>query len=372
MKGVAMGEIVSIVGARPQFIKASAVAKRLKERGINHFLIHTGQHYDRNMSDIFFEELMIDNPERHLDIGSGEHGEQTGKMLIAIESELMNVSPELVIVYGDTNTTLAGALAAVKQQFPVAHIEAGLRSFDKAMPEEVNRVLTDHASELLFVPTVTAVQNLEREAITKNVYNVGDVMLDTALQVSRRMGPVEQDVLRNYGVERDNFVLVTIHRQENTDNKQNLVSIMDALRSIASKDISVFFPVHPRTRKSLEKYGIRKKDFPLGLVFHKPVSYGDMIVLERNANVIITDSGGVQKEAYFFDTPALVPRKNSEWVEIVESGWNIVTGAGTDRILSGFDKLWKKDRSGIKRNFYGDGNASGRISEIIADYISKQ
>jgi len=364
-------KVMSIVGARPQFIKASIITRRFKEKSIKHLIIHTGQHYDRDMSDIFFTELGIDSPDKNLHIGSGMHGEQTGKMLIAIEKEITGDIPDLVIVYGDTNSTLAGALAAAKIHVPVAHIEAGLRSFDKKMPEEINRVLTDHLSDLLFAPSHTAVRNLEKESLKNNVYNVGDVMFDTALEISRRVLSEEQEILEKFGLKKKNYVLATIHRQENTDRKGNLINIIEALLSIARSGNIVFFAVHPRTEKCMRKYGVLQKPLPTNLILNRPISYSEMIVLEKNARVIITDSGGMQKEAYFFKTPAIIPRNNSEWVEIIESGWNILTGADSRKILKAFRKLWEKRDFTHRNDLYGNGNASVKICNIISDFINK-
>jgi len=314
--------ILSIVGARPQFIKAALVSRKLREREINEILVHTGQHYDFNMSDIFFEELNLPKPDYHLGVGSGSHGEQTGKMLMRIEKVLLKEKPDTVLVYGDTNTTLAGALAAVKLHIPVAHIEAGLRSYNRRIPEEINRVLTDHCSDILFAPTDKAVENLKKEGIRKGVYKVGDVMFDIALEIKNRVD--EEKILTKYGLKPKDFILVTIHRAENTDIRENLESIWNALKDIANSGIKLFFPVHPRTKKALENYGLVNEKIPKNLMMAKPVSYFEMVVLEGNAKVIITDSGGVQKEGYFFKTPCIIPRNETEWIELVEIGWNKV------------------------------------------------
>jgi len=291
-------KILSIVGARPQFIKTALVSRRLRENGIEEILVHTGQHYDFNMSDIFFQELNLPKPDYHLGIGSSTHSEQTGKMLMEVEKVLFKEKPDIVLVYGDTNTTLAGALAAAKFHIPVAHIEAGLRSYNKRMPEEVNRVLTDHCSDILFAPTDTAIENLKKEGIVKGVYKVGDVMFDIALEVKNRID--EEKILTKYGLKPKDFILVTIHRAENTDIKENLENIWKALKDITNSGIKVFFPVHPRTKKALENYGLVSEEIPKNLTITQPISYFEMITLESNAKVIITDSGGVQKEGYFF------------------------------------------------------------------------
>jgi len=363
-------KILSIVGARPQFIKASMVLKKIIEISITHVMVHTGQHYDSNMSDVFFKELNINPPDFHLGIGSGNHGEQTGKMLIEIEKVLLQEKPNLVIVYGDTNSTLAGALATSKLKIRLAHVEAGLRSFNKHMPEEINRVVTDHISDLLFAPTLNAVENLKKESITQNVFNTGDVMLDIAFEMSKRQKPQEEMILNKYELKKSNYILATIHREDNTNKKKNLLNIIDALKHIAEDGIKVFFPVHPRTKKYIKKYNLLQRDNSKNLVLNEPVSYGDMIVLEKNARVVLTDSGGVQKEAYFFKRPAVIPREETEWVEIVEAGWNILTGAEKQMIIEAILHLWDKDHFETWQNFYGDGNASVKISRIIEEYIT--
>ncbi|MCP5050168.1 MAG: UDP-N-acetylglucosamine 2-epimerase (non-hydrolyzing), partial [bacterium] len=291
-----MRKVMSIVGARPQFIKSAIVSLKLKEKGITELLLHTGQHYDHNMSDIFFKELGMSEPDWHLDIGSGSHAEQTGRMLEEIEKTLAKMKPELVMVYGDTNTTLAGALAASKLHIPVAHVEAGLRSFNRRMPEEINRILTDHVADFLFCPTDTGVNHLKNEGFDNIVrcneplpaapfplplaINVGDVMFDIALKL--KQGVDHEEVLKRRGLEKDHFILVTIHRAENTDNKENLVNILQALNTFASRGKTVFFPLHPRTRAALENYGLLNETVSNRLILADPVSYTDMIALESN------------------------------------------------------------------------------------------
>ncbi len=363
-----MKVIMNIVGARPQFIKASMVSRALMELEINQILIHTGQHYDFNMSDVFFKELNIQEPDYYLEIGSGTHGEQTGKMLIEIEKVLIKTKPELVIVYGDTNTTLAGALAASKLKIPLAHVEAGLRSFNKNMPEEINRLLTDHISDILFAPTTTAIDNLNKESIFENVYNVGDVMFDVSNEFSNNINiSTENNILKKYELEKARFILTTIHRVDNTDNQKNLVNIFDALNYIADEGIKIFFPVHPRTRKYLKKYCLLDDHISDNLILSEPVSYGEMVVLESNAKVVITDSGGVQKESYFLKTPAVIPRSETEWVEIVEAGWNILTDANKEKIIDAALKLFNNEFHKEWKSFYGNGDASYKIAEIIKD-----
>jgi len=357
-------KIVSIVGARPQFVKAALISKKLRKKEVTEILVHTGQHYDFNMSDIFFKELNLPKPDYYLGIGSGSHGWQTGKMLIEIEKVLLKEKPDIVLVYGDTNTTLAGALASAKLHIPVAHIEAGLRSFNKKMPEEINRTLTDHISDLLFCPSKTAVENLKREGIFKGVYLVGDVMLDIALEAFKTVNI--DKVLNKYKLSYKNFILTTIHRAENTNNRENLLEIWEALKKLALKGIKVFFPVHPRTRKVLEKYGVLKQPIPKNLILSKPISYKEMIALETAAKVVITDSGGVQKESIYFGTPCVIPRNETEWVELVELGYAFLVGVKTNLITQKVEEILSENFNiDRKQNPYGDGKASDKIVNIL-------
>ncbi|MFM7580366.1 MAG: non-hydrolyzing UDP-N-acetylglucosamine 2-epimerase, partial [Microcystaceae cyanobacterium] len=300
-------KIVTIVGARPQFIKAATVSRVLRSTPhCQEILVHTGQHYDKNLSDIFFEELEIPKPDYHLGIGSGSHGQQTGRMLEAIENVLLTEKPDGVLVYGDTNSTLAGALAAVKLHIPIAHVEAGLRSFNRQMPEEINRVLTDHSSDLLFAPTIAAVNHLKKEGIDpQKIHLVGDVMYDAALFYGKkgdRPSSVLQTLLKTLKLEPQNYILATIHRAENTDRQQRLTAIFEAFQQIA-KTIPVVMPLHPRTQKFLHDYQLEILTQNLTLI--DPVGYLDMVQLEKNARLIVTDSGGIQKEAYFYQVPCL-------------------------------------------------------------------
>lgn len=359
-------KILSIVGARPQFVKAGIVSKKLRQEGFDEILVHTGQHYDFNMSDVFFKELEIPSLDYYLGIGSGLHGEQTGKMLIEIEKVLLQEHPDLVLVYGDTNSTLAGALAAVKLHIPVAHVEAGLRSFNKKMPEEINRILTDHISEILFAPTDIAVLNLKKEGIEKNVYKVGDVMLDVVLEVSKKVNSLK--VLKKYKLENKNFILVTIHRAENTDIRQNLSNIWRSLDEIAKMGMRIIFPVHPRTRKKLEEYGLLE-NIEHNLIITEPVSYFEMVALEKSAKLIITDSGGVQKEGYFLGTPCIIPRNETEWVELVDIGFNQLVGTNPEKLISGVLKAWEKSpEAKVNLSLYGEGNASDKIIQILKEF----
>jgi len=321
-------KVASIVGARPNFIKLAPLSREIRKY-FDEIIIHTGQHYDYEMDRIFFEQLRIPEPDYHLGVGSGTHGYQTGEMLKRIEKVLIDEKPDLVIVYGDTNTTLAGALAAVKLNIPLAHVEAGLRCYDKKIPEEINRVLTDHCSDLLFCPTKRAVENLKREGITKGVYLTGDVMVD-AIKQNITIAENVSTILNDLNVKPKDYYLVTVHRAENTDNIDKLKNIVDALCEI---DNNVVFPCHPRTEKALKKFGLWDK-LKRSVNVIKPVGYLDMLVLEKNAKKIITDSGGVQKEAYIFKVPCITLRERTEWIETVEDGWNMLVGSDKGKILN--------------------------------------
>jgi UDP-GlcNAc3NAcA epimerase len=357
--------IFSIVGARPQFIKAATVSRSIEESlHVEETLVHTGQHYDEEMSEIFFQRLDIPKPDYNLGIGSGTHGEQTGRMLEEIERVLLKEMPDVVLVYGDTNSTLAGALAAAKLDIPIAHVEAGLRSFNRQMPEEINRVLTDHASNLLFVPTQTAIQNLKKEGIRGEVVHmVGDVMYDAALYY----GPKAKEtstVLDDIGLTTDEYILATIHRAENTDQAERLVSIFEALKEAAAKR-DVVLPLHPRTRKSLQQVG-RYEDFARAIHLIQPVGYLDMIALEKNAAVIVTDSGGVQKEAYFHKVPCLTVRDETEWIELVEAGWNeLVPPDEANELPARIEDALGHE--GEANDLYGRGNASQKVVNILME-----
>jgi UDP-GlcNAc3NAcA epimerase len=318
-------KMVTIVGARPQFIKAAAVSRVLRA-SCREVLVHTGQHYDGNMSQVFFDELEIPRPDYFLEIGSGRHGAQTGAMLGAIEEVLLKEAPDRVLVYGDTNSTLAGALAAAKLHIPVAHVEAGLRSFNRRMPEELNRVLTDHLADLLFCPSQTAVSNLAAEGIVSGVHRVGDVMHE-ALMHAVAVAHEKSDAGRRLGVTPGGYALATIHRAENTDDLARLARLMTALQEI-SRTMPVLFPVHPRTRSRLPALADSA-----GLRLLEPLGYLDMVRLEAEAAVILTDSGGIQKEAYWLRVPCVTLRDETEWVETVQQGWNVLAGADPERIV---------------------------------------
>lgn len=358
--------LLSIVGARPQFIKIAPLIKALDKHNlehrklkIEHLLVHTGQHYDCEMSKVFFEDLEIPKPDYNLGVGSGNHGYQVGNMLIRLEEVLLKEKPDLALVYGDTNSTLAGALAAAKLHIPVGHIEAGLRSFNRKMPEEINRVLTDHISNYLFCPTKTAVENLKDEGITNGVYLVGDVMYD-AIMNNIKLAEKESNILKNLNLKPKAYYLATVHRAENTDNKDKLSSIVKALQI---SHLPVIFPVHPRTRKAITQCNDLTIKQYNNILFIEPVSYLDMLMLEKNARKILTDSGGVQKEAYFLRVPCITLRSETEWVETLEDGWNILAGCNKEKIIKSV-KSFSPERPQHKH--FGDGKTTKRIVKILA------
>lgn len=323
-------KIASIVGARPQFIKAAPLVKAV-EKAHTSILIHTGQHYDANMSDVFFRELGLPAADHHLGVGSGTHAAQTAAMLMALEPALLSVRPDWVVVYGDTNTTLAGALVAAKLGMKLAHVEAGVRSFNRAMPEEINRIVVDTLSQRLFCPSRIAVENLSREGVVRGVCEVGDLMAEAITDAHQR-AVRESSVLERLGLREREFVLATIHRAENTDSRARLGEIMRALEAATEP---VVFPVHPRTRVALGEC-VQARG---AIRFIEPLGYLDMLRLEAAARVIVTDSGGVQKEAYWLGTPCVTARDETEWVETVEAGWNILTGADAGRITAALQTL---------------------------------
>lgn len=361
-------KILSVVGARPQFIKLSALSQELRKKH-QEIILHTGQHYDEELSKIFFSQLSIPEPDYNLGIGSAEHGEQTGRMLKGIEEVLLFERPDLVIVYGDTNSTLAGALAAVKQRIPVAHVEAGLRSFKKSMPEEINRVLTDHISSLLFCPTKTSVQNLKKEGIIKDVYLVGDVMYDSLRQHIERAEKIS-GIMKKLNLSKKDFYLITIHRAENTDIEENLNKIVEILSQLDKKTV---FPIHPRTKKCLSEFNLLDKlESKNHLLLIDPVSYLDMLVLEKNAKCILTDSGGVQKEAFFLKTPCLTLRQETEWVETLKSGTNQLVGLEIDEVIKKIKREDYLTRKVQKRTTLISKRANTRIAKSIADFELKR
>ncbi len=348
-------KIVTVVGARPQFIKAAPVSRVLRQTH-SEILIHTGQHYDENMSAVFFAELGLPRPDVNLGVGSGSHGAQTAAMLAGIEAVLLAEKPDRVLVYGDTNSTLAGALAAAKLHIPVAHVEAGLRSFNQKMPEEINRVLTDHISDLLFCPSQTAVDNLAAGGITRGVHLVGDVMADALLWAAEH-ARAESTILEQVGVQEKGYLLATVHRAENTNDPVRLRAILDAF---AALDELIVFPIHPRTRKCIENLTPKSKIQNLKSI--DPVGYLDMVRLEQAARMILTDSGGIQKEAYWLGVPCVTLRDETEWVETVEAGWNVLTGAETARIVAAVRDFAPPEKWPA---LYGDGRAAERIGDCL-------
>ncbi|HRI56367.1 MAG TPA: UDP-N-acetylglucosamine 2-epimerase (non-hydrolyzing) [Anaerolineae bacterium] len=358
-----MRKIVTVLGARPQFIKASVVSHAIAQNdSLTEVLVHTGQHFDANMSDVFFEELGMSKPDYFLNIHSGNHGAMTGRMLVEVEQVLLKEKPDIVMVYGDTNSTLAGALAAVKLHIPVAHVEAGLRSFNMAMPEEVNRILTDRVSRWLFTPTETAAQNLVREGFAaEQIIPVGDVMYDVALHHGQRV-QAGTGLMAKLGLTKNGYVLATVHRAENTDHPQRLNAIVDALEATAA-DLPVVWPMHPRTRAILQKAG-RLEQLAQSVHVIDPVGYLDMVQLERHAAVIATDSGGVQKEAFFYQVPCVTLRDETEWVELVEAGWNLLAAPlSSPEIHKKIADL--RQAKGKKINPYGTGDSAYKIIESL-------
>jgi len=355
--------LLTIIGARPQFIKAAVLSRYIRDNpscGITETLLHTGQHYDQNMSDVFFEEMDIPKPDINLHVGSGNHGKTTGLMLDRIEEVILERKPDAVLVYGDTNSTLAGALAASKLHVPVAHVEAGLRSFMMAMPEEQNRRLTDHLSTWLFCPTITAIENLKQEGIICNkndekpnadrkcVTLTGDIMYDASLYYRKK---------NNTQIKGKDFILLTIHRAENTDDPNRLSSIVNAINNLT--EYKFIFPVHPRTRKILEQQALV---FASHIKMIEPIGYLEMIAYETACSAILTDSGGVQKEAFFFKKPCITMRDSTEWIELVNSGWNTLTGADTGKIVNAVRNLHIPDEY---TSLYGDGNCARKICDYL-------
>jgi len=355
-------KIVSVVGARPQFVKAAAVSRALRQQH-REFLVHTGQHYDYEMSGIFFDGLDLPRPDANLEVGSGGHGAQTGAMMSRIEQILLEDTPDYVLVYGDTNSTLAGALAASKLSIPIAHVEAGLRSFNRRMPEEINRVLTDHVSDLLLCPSEQAVINLEAEGIKRNVHVVGDVMLDVLNWATKRNAENPRSILPNLGLSRGQYLLVTVHRSENTDESGGLPRILAALDSLREQ---VIFPVHPRTRKIISDIGYRPSPH-VHLI--EPVGYLDMLELASSARMILTDSGGLQKEAYWLNVPCVTLREQTEWVETVETGWNQLVGTDPSKIAAAVRSFAP---CGEHPKLYGDGLAAGHCVELLSQNAKPQ
>jgi UDP-N-acetylglucosamine 2-epimerase len=355
-----MQKILTVVGARPQFIKAAAVSRRLREVGIEEVLVHTGQHFDKNMSEVFFNEMEIPKPHYNLDIHSLSHGAMTGRMMEHIETVLLKERPDCVMVFGDTNSTLAGALAARKLHIPVVHVEAGLRSFNMDMPEEINRILTDRISNILFCPTDSALANLKMEGYDNfdaKIIKNGDVMQDAAIFYSEKAAQFS-NVIQRLELKGKPFVLATVHRQENTDNPELLRSLIDALNKI-NREISVVAPLHPRTLGMTAKERIEPE-----FTVIEPVGYFDMVELLKACSMVMTDSGGVQKEAFFFGKNCVTLREQTEWVELVEGGYNVLVGAKEERILQGYREMMVREND-FSTNLYGRGEAALKVAKAL-------
>jgi UDP-GlcNAc3NAcA epimerase len=356
-------KVITVLGARPQFIKAAPLSKVLRTQ-FTEKIVHTGQHYDHSMSNVFFEEMGIPAPDYYLGVGSKNHGAQTGEMLAGVEEILLQENPDWVLVYGDTNSTLAGALAAAKLHIPVAHVEAGLRSFNKQMPEEINRILTDQVSSLLFCPTGQAVENLESEGITKGVFRTGDVMADAFMFFMQRAQ--ELGIGEKFTFQPKTYFLATIHRAENTDNLDRLREIFTAFGQIKGQ---IVLPLHPRTKKILENSNLH---VPSNVQIIHPVGYLEMVWLEQGANLILTDSGGVQKEAYLSRVPCVTLRDQTEWVETLEIGWNTLAGAKAAKIVQAVDKYRSNPMPTYIENIYGEGKTSEQIVAVMAGSRTKE
>jgi UDP-GlcNAc3NAcA epimerase len=343
-------KILTVVGARPQFIKAAPVSRALAEVGLQEILVHTGQHFDALMSDTFFEELGIPAPAYNLEVNNLGHGAMTGRMLEKLEEVMIAEKPDVALIYGDTNSTLAGALAAAKLNIPVAHVEAGLRSFNRKMPEEINRVLADHISTALFCPTLLAMENLQKEGITAGVHHVGDVMYDVALGAQRSAEQLSS-ILKNLELVPKSYAVATLHRAENTDDPARFKQVLEWLTQ-AGRECPIVMPVHPRTRNTMEQLNL----WPQNVRLIDPLGYLDMVLLTRNAVAVYTDSGGLQKEAYFHRVPCVTLRDETEWVETVEAGWN---------------RLWTTAEFRPRREIaeYGDGHSSARIAKILQNSL---
>jgi len=356
-----VSKAVAIIGARPQFIKEAIVGAELKKAGINEVLVNTGQHYDANMSDAFIEGLQIKTPDYNLGVGSGSHAYQTATTMLRLEEAVLKEKPDMMIIYGDTNATVAGALVGSKLKIPIAHVEAGLRQHPKDMPEEINRIVTDHISSLLFCPTEKAIDNLEKEGITNGAHFVGDVMYDLFLKMRGSLDISR--TLSKYSLITGKYILATLHRDFNTDDRSRLENILEALNEVSRK-IKVVLPIHPRTRRaiSLNSY----EDLIRDIIILDPLPYSDMMSLLIGSKKVITDSGGLQKEAYFAGVPALVMMPDTGWIELVEAGWNVLVDADKELII---DKVFNHEPPiNAPENLYGDGRAGEKIAEIIVGY----
>jgi len=347
-------KILHIVGARPQFVKAAMVSRAWNDPA-REFLLHTGQHYSQEMSRLFFDELALRKPDINLEAGGGSHAEQTSSMLVGIDQYLDKIQPDHVIIYGDTNSTLAGALAASKREIPLSHVEAGLRSFNRSMPEEINRVIADHVSDFLFCPTSVAVENLRKEGITMGVHPVGDVMAD-ALFLFARVAEERSSILADLSLEPGTYALATAHRSGNVDDNGRLAAIIQGLEAINQR---IILPIHPRTKKMLEQFGLSFSD---NVTLIEPVGYLDMLMLEKNAECILTDSGGIQKEAYLLGVRCITMREETEWVETVQAGWNVLAGADAQKISQLFTEFHPADK---RPQVYGSGDAADKIVRVL-------
>jgi UDP-GlcNAc3NAcA epimerase len=382
-----MIKIVTVVGARPQFIKAAAISSVIETRysdKVNEIIVHTGQHYDANMSDVFFSELSIPNEKYNLEIGSGLHGEQTAKMITELEKVLLAERPDAMLVYGDTNSTLAGTIAASKLEIPIIHVEAGLRSFTKNVPEEINRIICDKLSTLLFVPTKGGITNLKKEGFlidNEPPYTIdnpkvclsGDVMYDLSL-VYLKIATAQSIVLKRYDLLPEKYSLLTIHRQDNTNNPENLIEILSTLSTISKTNHEKFiFPIHPRTKKVLLDYfkvsKIELVEYSNYIQFIDPVTYIDMVMLEANSKMIITDSGGVQKEAYFYSKPCIILQNETPWIELLENGSSVLVGSNGDKIIDAYKKLSNSIDDFKYPLLYGEGKAAEFIISSIIKYL---
>lgn len=353
-------KIVSIIGARPQFIKVAMVNRAFKDQ-VKHIMIHSGQHYDWKMSQIFFDQLGINEPDHNLDVGSGTHAYQTAEGMKRLEPVLEQESPDCILVYGDTNTTLAGAITASKLGIKLGHVEAGLRSYNRSMPEEINRVITDHCSNILFCPTKKSISNLKTEGITNNVHFTGDIMYDT-LKYHINRSNKESEILNENNLEPYNYILLTLHRPQNVDDPKKLSNIIKALSQVK---FQIIWPAHPRVKKGLDNI-CKTKSLPQNITIIEPVGYLDMLLLESKAIRIITDSGGIQKEAYLLKRPCITIRPDTEWTETVTSGWNVLVDNNSDKIIKAANNFTP---NGEQEQFYGNGEAGTIIAEILMDKL---
>lgn len=348
--------VLSVVGARPQFVKAALLSAELARRGIEEILVHTGQHYDREMSEVFFDELKLPAPAHHLGVGGGGHGAQTGEMLRRLEPVIQEEAPDWVLVYGDTNSTLAGALAAAKLHVPVAHVEAGLRSFNRAMPEEINRIVADHVADLLLVPNEHSAKQLETEGITRGVRVVGDLMVDLALQIASGL-PERPSILDRFGLQSRTYAVATIHRASNTDEAPTFRRLIAGLRAV---ERPIVFPVHPRTRELAQREGVGQGD---NITLCEPLPYAQMLALLAHASVVFTDSGGLQKEAFVVKAPCVTLREETEWLDTLEDGWNVLAGSDPQKIV----QASRRPVPAKQGTPFGDGNAARNIVDALQE-----